>query len=308
MTTAAFAGGGHDKKSPHTIQWLDKHAVFSFAIMSDHKGLSPVDSEPFARMTEWIKEDGDQFVIGLGDHLKIDRPNTFLNFLKENAWWHENFYPNVADGENEYYGKDQNAWGAGAPFLDVVDMKMRPNVSIGENGCEYYAKINAAGYTIHLIQLHFPDHPREDRLSFREKSKIYMENILRNMDKGPKDIVIVAAHSISGFWMESLTQEQKDLVAQKCDLALSATTHHFERKKLSEYGDRGALMINTGSITYADEGSVNGYVRVHVLENPLRLDVKYINVDDTPEQMPGYEYAYTKIVGGKSKYTLPAAE
>ena len=66
------------------------------------------------------------------------------------------------------------------------------------------------------------------------------------------------------------------------------------------------LMINTGSVTYPDsdiEGSIPGYVQVHVLEDPLRLDVKYLNVDLDIRTVPSGEYAYTKIVGGKTDYT-----
>jgi hypothetical protein len=287
---------------------LDQEAAFSFAIMSDHKGLSSEDSERFARMALWIEESGDAFVIGLGDHLKIDRPNTFLEFLKKDRWWHDNFYPNVADGENEFYGGAQESWGMGKPILEHIGLDQRSNVRLGETGCDYYVRIPVGEYTVHLIQLHFPDHPRDDKLSFRKVSKRFLKDRLKEIEKGPKDIVIAAAHSISGFWINQLTKEDKELVAEKCDLMLSATTHHFERKKLSEYGDRGTLMINTGSVTYPDsdiKGSLPGYVQVHVLESPLRLDVKYLNVDLENRAMPSREYAYTKTVGGTTRYTLP---
>jgi len=287
---------------------LDQQAAFSFAIMSDHKGLSSEDSERFAKMERWIKESGDACVIGLGDHLKIGRPNTFLNFLKNDPWWHDNFYPNVADGENEYYGGTQDAWGMGKPILEHIGLDKRAGILLGETGCDYYTKIRVGEYTLHLIQLHFPDHPRDDHLSFREASKRFLASRLNEIEKGPRDIVVAAAHSISGFWVNQLSKEDKDLVAEKCDLMLSATTHHFERKKLSEYGNRGALMLNTGSVTYPDSdivGSVPGYIQVHVLDNPLRLDVKYLNVDLDDRTLPGGEYAYTKFVGGKTIYTHP---
>ena len=287
---------------------LDREAAFSFAIMSDHKGLSSVDSDRFARMELWIEESGDAFVIGLGDHLKIGRPNTFLEFLENDRWWHDNFYPNVADGENEFYGGAQDSWGMGKPILDQVDLPDRPDVVLGETGCDYYVGIRVGEYTVHLIQLHFPDHPRDDKLSFRAVSKRFLGDRLREIEKGPQDIVIAAAHSISGFWINQLSKEDKDLLAEKCDLMLSATTHHFERKKLSEFGDHGSLMINTGSVTYPDSditGSLPGYVQVHVLEDPLRLDVKYINVDLDNRTAPGGEYAYTKFVGGTTRYTDP---
>ncbi|RKX34102.1 MAG: hypothetical protein DRP71_08235 [Verrucomicrobia bacterium] len=290
------------------IAALDQEAAFSFAIMSDHKGLSSTDSDRFARMELWIEESGDAFVIGLGDHLKVNRPNTFLDFLENDRWWHEHFYPNVADGENEFYGGSQDSWGMGKPILEHIGLDDRPNVRLGETGCDYYARIRVGEFTVHLIQLHFPDHPRDDKLSFRKVSKRFLADRLKEIEKGPKDIVITAAHSISGFWINELSKEEKNLVADKCDLMLSATTHHFERKKLSEFGDHGALMINTGSVTYPDsdiKDSLPGYVQVHVLEGPLRLDVKYINVDRDSRTMPGGEYAYTKFVGGTTRYTQP---
>ncbi len=304
----ANAGENQGNSQDPVMRQLDRDAIFSFAIMSDHKGLSPVDSQRFATMAMWIENSRDRFVVGLGDHLKIDRPNTFLEFIIENQWWNENFYPNIADGENEFYGGSQDSWGKGGPLLTHMGIENNAHVIIRKNGVEYYAKIPAVDYTVHLIQLHFPDHPRDDKLAFRKDSKDYLEETLRDLQKGPKDIVIVAAHSINGFWMERVSGKQKQLLAEKCDLALSATTHHFQRKKLAEYGDSGALIINTGSITYPDSdtyGSVAGYVQVHVLENPLRLDVKFLDADKEKRQMPNREYAFTKLVGGKTSYTLP---
>ena len=39
--------------------------------------------------------------------------------------------------------------------------------------------------------------------------------------------------------------------------------------------------------------------------HPLRLDVKYLDAEMEKRQMPNREYAFTKIVGGKTSYTLP---
>ena len=93
-----------------SIEDLDSKAVFNFAIMSDHKGDSPSSSIHFANMVRWISESNARFVIGLGDHVKKGKKNSFLNFLHNNTWWHSNFYPNVADAENEFYGKSQADW------------------------------------------------------------------------------------------------------------------------------------------------------------------------------------------------------
>jgi len=292
-----FEGGG--LSGVRTIEDLDKKAVFSFAIMSDHKGDSPKSSKRFANMVRWIRESNDRFVIGLGDHVKRGRENSFLEFLKEDGWWHRNFYPNVADGENEFYGESQADWGAGAPILDEVDLSERPNVVVRDNGCEYYAKIRIKGYTVHLIQLHYPDQPKVDSLAFRQDSKQYLVDLLRSIDKGPKDIIIAAAHSRTGFWIDQLSDEQRRVVMDKCDLLLSGTTHRWKRKIVPGYEDSGPLIVNTGSVTHAGRGCPYGYVEVHVIENPLRLVVQYIDADRPEREMQHGEYAFIKIVGGR---------
>ena len=283
----------------HTITELDRAAVFSFAIMSDNKGDSPKSSKQFANMVKWIEESGDRFVIGLGDHVKKGWENSFLPFLKENRWWHQNFYPNVADGENEFYGKSQADWGAGAPILEEVELSTRPNVVIRENKCEYYAEIRMKGHTIHLIQLHFSDQPKEDSIAFTQDSKRYLVDVLKSIEKCPEDIVIAAAHSRNGFWIDQLSDEQRDMVMDKCDLVLSATTHFWERKVISGYEDSGPLFINTGSITYPSSYCSYGYVQVHVIKKPLSLVVQYINANRNEREMQHREYAFIKIVGGK---------
>lgn len=283
----------------NTILDLDRMSVFSFVIMSDNKGDSPKNSKQFKNMVKWIKESDDKFVIGLGDHVKKGWENSFLNFLKEDKWWHENFYPNVADGENEFYGKSQGDWGTGAPILDEVALSKKPNVKIRDNRCEYYAIIPVKGYIVHLIQLHYSDEPEEANIAFKEDSKKYLLDVLKSIKKGPRDIIIAGAHSRTGFWIDQLSDEQKKVVMDKCDLVLSATTHFFERKVIPGYEDSGPLLINTGSITYPSSYCPYGYVQVHVLRKPLSLVVQYINADLPEREMQHSEYACLKIAEGK---------
>ncbi|MCD6328219.1 5'-nucleotidase C-terminal domain-containing protein [bacterium] len=282
-----------------TIAELDETAAFNFTIMSDNKGDSPASKPEFARMVKWIEESRSAFVIGLGDHVKRGWRNDFLEFLDENAWWKQNFYPNVADGENEFYGKNQGDWGAGAPILDTVDLSTQSNTTIRKNGCEYYSKINVAGYTVHLIQLHYSDQPRDEAIAFTKDSRQYLIDTLRSIEKGEKDIVIAAAHTRTGFWINQLSDEERPVVMDKCDLVLSATTHFFERKIIPEYENSGPLFINTGSITYPSRYCPPGYVHVHVLENPTRLIVQYINASRPQREMQHDEYAFEKVIGGR---------
>ncbi|MBC8526408.1 MAG: hypothetical protein ISS28_07020 [Candidatus Cloacimonetes bacterium] len=283
-------------KGIHSIEDLDKAAVFNFVIMSDNKGDSPMSSEQFTRMVEWCEDSNTQFVIGLGDHLKLKWENSFLAFLKQNNWWKEHFYPNIADGENEYYGTGQDDWGAGGKLLDEIELSKKDNVIIRENGCEYYAKIRIKNFTVHLVQLHFSDSPENERMAFNENSRKYFINTLQSINKGKKDIIIVAAHSRTGSWIHLLSDERKRLVMEKADLVLSATTHFFERVEVEGYENSGALCINTGSITFPAYWCPGGYVQVNVLKNPFALIVQYINADKKIREMQNSDYAFIKIV------------
>lgn len=282
------------------ISELDKKAVFSFAIMSDNKGDCPQDNIQMKRMVKWIHESGDAFVVGVGDHVSKSFENMFLDFLKKNEWWGKNFYPNIADGENGFYGKGQSDWCGGADFLKAAGLDKRANVDIRDNGCEYYAQIQVKGYTVHLIQLHYPDEPFDTEKAFPFESRQYLLDKLQLIDKSGKDIIIAAAHSQTGFWVNELSKEQISVVMDRCDLVLSATTHCWARKRLTDYGDTGPLVINTGSISYPFVFCNAGYVQVHVLEKPLSLVVQYIDADLPERKLQQGKYSFVKIVGGKS--------
>jgi len=285
-----------------TIEELDRAAVFNFAIMSDNRGDSPSNSSHFARMVSWISESNARFVIGLGDHVKKGRENSFLTFLQCNTWWHNNFYPNAADGENEFYGKNQGDWGAGGKIFNAVDLYQRKNVLIRKNNCEYYARISIDEYTVHLIQLHYPDQPPESEKAFPEDSRNYLTTILESVEKGPKDIIIACAHSRMGFWTHKLSDDQLAVVMDKCDLVLSATTHYFERIMLPGYENSRVLFINTGSITFP-RNCPFGYVEVHVIENPLRLVVQYIDAGFEKRKLQRYRaFSSMKVIGGPVMY------
>jgi hypothetical protein len=49
-------------------------SIANFIIMSDNKGDS-VENENFNKMVQWQKKYKSKFIIGLGDHLKINRDN-----------------------------------------------------------------------------------------------------------------------------------------------------------------------------------------------------------------------------------------
>jgi predicted enzyme related to lactoylglutathione lyase len=282
-----------------TIEDLNHAAVFQFAIMSDNKGDSGKNSRIFANMEKWLKESDTKFIIGMGDHVKIGWDNSFLQLIKNDVWWNTNFYPNIADGENEFFGTSQGDWAAGGKLLDYLKLSHYAKVEIRDNKAEYYLRRKIGEFTFHLIQLHYPDEPDTDSLAFRSDSKQFMTDKLRSIQKSDHDIVIVGAHSRTGFWFDMLSKEQQDVVLQKCDLVLSATTHFFERQQIDGYDREGPLFINTGSITYPTKYSPYGFVQIHVLKYPPMLVVQYIDASQEKAEIQNEHYAFIKKVNGE---------
>jgi hypothetical protein len=282
-----------------TPQSLDSAALATFIIISDHKGLAPDDVDEMTKMREWSADMRAQFCIGMGDHVKRGLPNAFLGFIRDNVWWRQNFYPNIADGENQYWGTSQADWCAGGEFLTSINLNARPAVQMRANGCEYYVQLRLAGYTIHLIQIHFPDEPSNAALAFPEDSRAYLCSLLVALPQTPKDIIVVGAHSRTGNWLEVLEVECRALVLDRATIVLSATTHRFERL---DYGSRRALCINTGSLFFTS--GVRGYVTVHLLPNPSRLLVQYVDVRAPHREFAPPERAYAVLLDTRQTYPV----
>ncbi len=282
-------------KAQNKIEDLDKAAAFSFSIMSDNKGYS-TENPAMKKCDLWIREGGDSFILGLGDHVKKNRPNPFLSLIAHDSLWHDHFYPNVADGENEYWGKGQGDWGAGAPILDSVDLSHRKNVQIRDNKCEYYAIEKHEGITVHIVQLHYSDSPDDPNFAFNESSRQYLMDILDSIDKTNKDIIVVLAHD--GPWVEQLSAERKTKLMNKADLVLGATTHIFQRYYfLGKDVDTGAASFNTGAV---GNSLVSGFLQVHVLKNPTRMVVQYQMTHKDDRQLQDKGFAFEKVINGKT--------
>ena len=277
-----------------SIEKLDDMAVFSFAIMSDNKGYSVENSDMY-KCDKWIREAGDRFILGLGDHVKDNRKNPFLNFIKTDSLWHNHFYPNIADGENEFWGEDQADWGAGAPMLEYVGLSERKNVIVNDNNCEYYAIETHDKIKVHIIQLHFSDNPPEPEIAFKESSRKYLMDIINGIKKTKKDIIVVLAHT--GAWFDLLTEERREILVKKADLLLGATTHRYKRYKISDDKNaKEALALNTGAIGNSNE---SGYLQVHILKKPRRIVVQYQLTKNDTRELQKKGYAYQKIIKGK---------
>lgn len=279
-----------------SIEKLDKMALFSFSIMSDNKGAS-VENEHMFKCDKWIREAGDRFILGLGDHVKDNRTNEFLNLIKNDSLWHNHFYPNVADGENEFWGEEQADWGAGYPILEYVDLAKRSNVKIRENKNEYYAIETIDGIKVHIIQLHYSDSPPVPSIGFNESSRQYLMDVLDSIHKTKKDIIVVLAHT--GPWFEQLSKERKQKLIEKADLLLGATTHVYKRYKISGNKKKKiALALNTGAVANSRE---SGFIQVHVLNKPMRLVVQYQRTKNDSRELQKDGYAFEKKINGKVK-------
>jgi len=264
VAPSPLAAGG-ELPEVTSIEDLDRLSVVHFAIMSDHKGDSPRNSVEFARMVAWVEAGGAAFAVGLGDHVEYGWENSFIPWIAANSW-REHLYPNVADGENEYYSSThgEGDYGEGAPVLNLVDLDAHAEV-VRPNGVEYYARIAAGEYTVHLIQLHYPDELANPAAAFPESSREWMIRTVEGIDKGERDLIVVAAHSRGGSWDRMLSPERRRLLLGKVDLVLSATTHHFEAWVQEGFEDGPAVCVNTGAVNYPGHLTPNGYVEIHVL-------------------------------------------
>ena len=259
-----------------SIEELKTLSLSNFIIMSDNKGDS-IEDKRFENMVNWAKDFSASFVIGLGDHLKINYENQFLGFLEKNEFWFNNFYPSIADGENEYYGESQADWGAGGKFLEFLKFSNRSNTILEANKVEYYSKFKAEDLTIHLIQLHFPDQPLDDKIAWPQSSRDYLIKTIKSINKSKNDIIIVGAHSIFGRWYQYLSEDEFKVVIENVDLGLSATSHIFEKYKIESYENKGTLFLNTGAVSRPRFPNGEGFVYVFVLDNPNRIVLQYLD-------------------------------
>lgn len=277
---------------------LEQSKSFSFSIISDNHGSSPIDNIEMARMSKWVADSKDAFVLGVGDHLQKNKENDFLAFLLRNKWWKQNFYPTIADAENDYFGTGQEDWGSGKQLLNLMGFQNRYNVEMNDNGAEYYAKMVVNGIVVHYIVLHFPDNPVNVDIAFPESSKKFLINTLNKIQKSDNDIIIVSAHSMYGSWIDNLSKAQQNIVNKKCDLLLAGTTHFFERRVPEGLENSGPLMVSAGSVNKARWGSRNGFIQVHVMKNPLSIIVQYVDTNDSQVQLQDAPYSFVKYING----------
>ncbi|NKB65845.1 MAG: hypothetical protein GKR89_02175 [Candidatus Latescibacteria bacterium] len=278
---------------------LDRLAGLHFAIMSDHKGDSPLSSVEFARMAAWTQQSKAAFVVGLGDHLKYPWENTFIDWIGGQPWWRQHCFLNVADGENEYYSPThrQSDYGAGAPLLNLLELDANAQIE-QPNPSEYYARIPVGDYTVHLLQMHYSDQPEDAAVAFPEASRAWMMETLAGIDKGARDLVLVAAHSRRGSWDMVLNPPRRRTLFAKADLILSATTHSFKAWVPEGFADDSGVCVNTGAVNYTGWMTPNGYVEIHVLAASGALVGQYMDLGQTQRQLQPAPFAWVKPKDG----------
>jgi predicted phosphodiesterase len=277
------------------INELNASSEFSFIIFGDNHGYA-TENTFFSRMDAFRVQSNALFAIGVGDHVKGHRFRPFLHLIVSDEWWHNNFFPNIADGENELFGTSQGDWGSGGELLNYVSFAIADTVYFRENGAEYYALIKIGDFNIHIMQLHFPDTPMDVRVSFKQESRDYMIAKLNSITKSKYDIIIVVAHSMSGFWHHLLTAEEQRILLTKSDIILSGTSHVFDRVICPLNGEDGALILNAGSVTDPLFNSAPGYIQVNVLREPAGIMVQYIDLRNVVYQIAPTEYRFFRYM------------
>ena len=303
LTLGLLNGCGTDDPTDlRSIADLDRRSAFHFAVFSDNKGESPRSSVEMARMASWVRASHAAFVVGLGDHLKHGWENSFIPWIQSDPWWRDHTYLNVADGENEYYSEahQQSDYGAGAPTLELVDLEAHAQIA-RPNPSEYYARIPVGDFTVHLIQLHFSDQPKVDSLAFPEGSRAWLMKTLEALDRGERDIVVVAAHSRSGSWDMVLSPERRQELLGKADLVLSATTHRYQSWVPEGFEASPAVCVNTGAVNFPGHMAPNGYVEIHVLRSGDIVG-QYIDLTQTKRRLQRGRFAWIKPRTGPMRH------
>jgi len=297
-----------------TIEELDEAALFSFAVFGDHHGASRnggTRRENMARLDDYVQKH-DQFVIGLGDHILKYYPetaypkgtaNSFVNFIETDPYWNNHFYPNIGDHDNQYEADLKQNWGYGWKlFTHLNDFFNRPNVEFREPGVQkienkgqwyddqlvdYYAWFDhqgypeiPEGYTVHVISLHYGS-----GLVFADQSRDFMMSQLENLAarRTDKDIILLVSQAQGEFVANiasSLNESQRSLLLQTADFIIDGNSHKFHRHaRYDQHYSNGALCMNVGTPILKNSENARGYLNFHVLANPTRVAVQYIDLD-----------------------------
>ena len=124
---------------------------------------------------------------------------------------------------------------------------------------------------------------------------------LKGIEKGDRDLIIVAAHSRTGAWDMILSPERRQLLLNMADLVLSATTHRFEAWVPEGFDEGDAVCVNTGSVNYPGPMAANGYVEIHLIES-VGVVGQYIDLTQTGRRLQRGRFAWVKPKDGPMRY------
>lgn len=308
IAAAVLAAVNTPAMAADTFEELGKAAVFTFALFSDNHGSSPFTaSRPgysfvvhMDRMDQWIKENNDRFVVGVGDHTyHYYRDDPFIPFTNTDPFWYANFYPCIGNHDNKCYSNSESTWCGGRPLFDEVGLCQRPWVFCRPDACDYHAQIPVGDWTVHVIHVNYSYDPPSTY--FRQESRDFLINRLNSITRTGKEIVVAVAHigtQTDGNWVSVLSPAEQDVVMQKCDIVLAGHTHRYQRYIHPSYGETGgALCLNTGCVTGGDPDDC--YLECFVFDNPPRVVVARQRIDDcaTPQlRIDSFNNAWSSYV------------
>ncbi len=314
---------------------LDTISALSFTIFSDTKGRH-VDRDGFNHMLAWSAGAANNIAyLGNGDlvcpHSGYGPHSDALVdvWMPANPSFTTKLYPTVGDGENQYFSGQQRHWCGGRAMLQhagiltfdsppkngksatVTDIRAiheedrntDQSPPAGELGCDYHAVVRSGSYALHIISFTFADEPtNEPKVQFTERTRRWLMERLRSIEKTGFDVVVVAAHS-QCRWDQELAPARRNRLYGKADLILSASCHQYQRWPAPAVDGNTPLIMNTGQLAIGE----NGFTRVHLVPGnsatPPLLVTRYIVADSDAEPWQNHSHpsgsgTQLKIVGG----------
>lgn len=130
-------------------------------------------------------------------------------------------------------------------------------------------------------------------MAFPETSRAWMIETLQGIDKGDRDLIVVAAHSRVGSWDMVLSPERRRILLDKADLVLSATTHNFQAWVPDGFAGSAAVCVNTGAVNFPGYLTPNGFVEIHVLPSGAIVG-QYVDLTQTTRRLQRGRFAWIK--------------
>jgi len=249
--------------------------LFTFVIFGDNKSGGPWLDVVFENM----RKIRPSFVIGMGDHYKWRGAMESFDRSVRRAFGYKRFWPTQGDNEDQYWGGSQKAFKSQHKYfvkIGLFDAKGRPRrAEIKDANAEmmdYYARLNVAGMTIHLVSMY-----DQDSMEMQPSTKAWADRVLPAIKKAktPDQPWIVMAHD--GMWW--LKHFKRGHAIYSCDLLMGASWHKYAFFGAQHGGTN--LAFNTSAVGRDD----NSWYAVMALKDKfvlLNMDPKEFKVKGTP--------------------------